>query len=69
VNQPLDAGRQVERLPGLEAFDVFSMCREFGLTGDWRSQASQVVLPLSRRLSRSSRRRRCASDSGSAKAS
>jgi len=22
------------------------MCREFGLTGDWRSQASQVVLPL-----------------------
>ena len=36
-----------------------SMCREFGLTGDWRSQASQVVLLLSRRLSRSSRRRRC----------
>jgi hypothetical protein len=23
VNQPLDAGRQVERLPRLEAFDVF----------------------------------------------
>ena len=23
VNQPLDAGRQVERLPGFEAFDVF----------------------------------------------
>jgi hypothetical protein len=27
-----------------------SMCREFGLAGDWRSQASQVVLPLSRRF-------------------
>jgi hypothetical protein len=36
-----------------------SMCREFGLAGDWRSQASQVVLPLSRRFSRSSRRCRC----------
>jgi hypothetical protein len=32
------------------------MCREFGLAGDWRSQASHVVLPLSRRLSSSSRR-------------
>lgn len=31
-----------------------SMCREFGLAGDWRSL---VVLPLSRRLSRSSRLR------------
>ncbi len=25
-----------------------SMCREFGLAGDWRNRASQVVLPLSR---------------------
>ncbi len=69
VNQPLDAGGQVERLPRLEAFDVFQHVPRFGLTGDCRSQASHVVLPLSRRLSRSSRRRRCTSVSGSAKAS
>ncbi|ANJ72862.1 hypothetical protein PA15_0302135 [Pseudomonas aeruginosa HB15] len=45
-----------------------SMWREFGLTGDWRSQASQVVLPLSWRLSRSSRRCRWVADRGSDKA-
>ena len=46
-----------------------SLARYVRPSRDWRSQASQVVLPLSRRLSRSSRRRRCVSDSGSAKAS
>ena len=33
VNQPLDAGRQVERLPGLEAFDVFEHVPRVRLDG------------------------------------
>jgi hypothetical protein len=69
VNQPLDAGRQVERLPGFEAFDVFEHVPRVRLDRGLAQPGQPVVLPLSRRLSRSSRRRRCASDSGSAKES
>ncbi len=38
VNQPLDAGGQVERRHALRRSMCSSMCREFGLTGDCRSQ-------------------------------
>lgn len=69
VHRPLDARRQVERLPRFEAFDVFQHVPRIRFDGRLAQPASRVVLPLSRRLSRSSRRRRCASDSGSAKAS
>jgi hypothetical protein len=41
VNQTLDARRQVEACHALRRSMCSSMCREFGLTGDWRSQASQ----------------------------
>gem|GEM_PF-6524173 len=33
VNQPLDAGRQVERLPGFETLDVFEHVPRIGLGG------------------------------------
>jgi hypothetical protein len=33
VHRPLDAGRQVERLPCLEAFDVFEHVPRVGLDG------------------------------------
>jgi hypothetical protein len=43
VNLPLDACGQVKRLPALRRSMCSSMCREFGLTGDWRSHASHVI--------------------------
>ena len=47
VNQAFDAGRS-SACHALRRSMCSSMCREFGLAGDRRNRASQVVLPLSR---------------------
>jgi hypothetical protein len=42
VNRSMPEGRS-SACHALRRSMCSSMCREFGLTGDWRSQASQVV--------------------------
>jgi hypothetical protein len=70
VNRPLDAGRQVERLPRLEAFDVFQHVPRVRFDGRLAQPGQPgrfAVVPALEQIA--SRRRRCASDSGSARAS
>ena len=56
VNLPLDAGGQVERLPGFEALDVFEHVPRVRLGGRLAQPGQPGRLAVSLRFSRSSRR-------------